>query len=69
MTAVAVGLGLTAALGGLTASYHLSSPPGATIALVAAAELLIAFAFTMPWQRHSRAHEVSLDAASAETVR
>jgi ABC-type Mn2+/Zn2+ transport system permease subunit len=41
MTLVAVGLGVGAALGGLTASYHLASPPGATIALVAAGQFLV----------------------------
>lgn len=40
MTAVACGIGVTSALGGLVVSYHLSSPPGATIALVAAGWLL-----------------------------
>jgi ABC-type Mn2+/Zn2+ transport system permease subunit len=33
MTSVAVAVGVTSALGGLTASYHLSTPPGPTIAL------------------------------------
>lgn len=50
MTGVAILLGVTAALGGLTLSYHLASPPGATIALVAAAQLLVAFAATSAWR-------------------
>lgn len=37
MTALAVAIGVTSSLGGLTASYHLSTPPGPTIALVAVA--------------------------------
>lgn len=34
MTAVAVGIGVTSAVAGLTISYHLATPPGPTIALV-----------------------------------
>lgn len=41
MTGVAVGLGVTACLGGLTLSYHLASPPGPTIALVAVALFVV----------------------------
>jgi ABC-type Mn2+/Zn2+ transport system permease subunit len=37
MTAVAVIIGVTSALGGLTASYHLATPPGPTIALATVA--------------------------------
>lgn len=37
MTAVAVGIGVLSALVGLTASYHLATPPGPTIALVTVA--------------------------------
>lgn len=44
MTAVAVGLGLFATVGGLTASYHLATPPGPTIALVAAGCFAAVFA-------------------------
>ena len=33
MTTLAVAIGLSSALGGLTASYHLATPPGPTIAL------------------------------------
>lgn len=48
MTLVAVGVGVAAAVGGLTLSYHLSSPPGATIALCAAGLFLLVFAATLP---------------------
>jgi ABC-type Mn2+/Zn2+ transport system permease subunit len=41
MTVVAVGFGVVAAVGGLTASYHLGSSPGATIALVAAGQFVV----------------------------
>lgn len=41
MSALAVALGVSAAVVGLTLSYHLSSPPGATIALVAAAQFAV----------------------------
>jgi ABC-type Mn2+/Zn2+ transport system permease subunit len=54
MTFAAIGLGLTSSLGGLTLSYHLASPPGATIALVAASQLLVAFAATSAWQIGTR---------------
>jgi len=54
MTAVAVGLGVSSALGGLTLSYHTASPPGATIALVAAGQLLVAFAMTSAWRAGRR---------------
>ncbi len=37
MTAVAVGVGVTSAIAGLTISYHLATPPGPTIALVTVA--------------------------------
>ncbi len=56
MTVAAIGLGLSSSLGGLTLSYHLASPPGATIALVAASQLAVAFAATSAWRigyRHS----------------
>lgn len=48
MTGVAVAAGVASAVGGLTLSYHLSSPPGATIALCAAVLFLVAFAATLP---------------------
>ena len=43
MTFAAIGIGATASLGGLTLSYHLASPPGATIALVAVAICVAVF--------------------------
>ncbi len=42
MTVVAVGVGVSSALGGLTLAYHLATPPGPTIALVAAGWFLLA---------------------------
>lgn len=42
MTAVAMAFGVVAATTGLTLSYHLGSPPGATISLVAVGLLLMA---------------------------
>lgn len=44
MTAIGIGFGVLAALGGLTLSYHLGTSPGATIALSAVALLLLALA-------------------------
>lgn len=41
MTAVAVAIGVTSAFVGLTASYHLASPPGATVALAAVAAFAV----------------------------
>jgi len=46
MTAAAVGLGVAATVGGLTASYHLATPPGPTIALTAASGFAVVFAAT-----------------------
>jgi ABC-type Mn2+/Zn2+ transport system permease subunit len=37
MTAVAIGVGVTSCLGGLTLAYHLATPPGPTIALLTVA--------------------------------
>lgn len=37
MTAVAVCVGVTSAVSGLTISYHLATPPGPSIALVTVA--------------------------------
>jgi ABC-type Mn2+/Zn2+ transport system permease subunit len=48
MTLVAVAVGVVAALGGLTLSYHLGSAPGATIALSAVTAFAVAFAVTRP---------------------
>jgi ABC-type Mn2+/Zn2+ transport system permease subunit len=60
MTAAAVGLGVTAALGGLTLSYHLAAPPGATISLVAAGQLLVAFAITLVPSRVQQGRPLTL---------
>lgn len=48
MTAAAIGFGVTSAIVGLTLSYHLSSPPGATIALVSVLMCLVVFGLTLP---------------------
>jgi len=48
MTVVAVAAGLSSAVVGLTLSYHLASPPGATIALCAAGQFLGVFVATLP---------------------
>jgi len=44
MTAVAIGVGVSSAMGGLTLSYHLATPPGPTIALVTVAWFMAASA-------------------------
>jgi ABC-type Mn2+/Zn2+ transport system permease subunit len=51
MAALASVFGLTAALAGLTVSYHADTAPGATIALCAVAVLVSSFAFTLPRRR------------------
>lgn len=56
MTATAIVVGVVSSLGGLTLSYHLGSPPGATIALVAVAICLGVFAIRLP--RRVRHHPV-----------
>jgi len=48
MAAASIGFGVTSAVGGLTLSYHLASPPGATIALVAVSICVVVFALTLP---------------------
>lgn len=53
MTVVAVGVGVLSALVGLTASYHLATPPGPTIALTTVACFGVATAVTL---RPTRAH-------------
>jgi manganese/iron transport system permease protein len=42
MALVAVALGVVAAVVGLTASYHLGTPPGASVAIAAVSELVLA---------------------------
>jgi len=51
MCALGSALGACSAVVGLTLAYHASSPPGATIALVAVAALAISFAITVPRRR------------------
>ena len=48
MTLTAVGVGVVSAVGGLTASYHLRSAPGATIALTAVAAFAAVLVATRP---------------------
>ena len=56
MTALAVAFGVLSTLGGLTLSYHLSSPPGATIALAAASIFLVCHTISRPKARLTHAH-------------
>jgi ABC-type Mn2+/Zn2+ transport system permease subunit len=49
----AVGFGVGSAVIGLTASYHLSSPPGATVALAGVVALAAVFLTTYPRRRHT----------------
>ena len=53
MTAVAVAFGVGSAVGGLTLSYHLSSPPGATVALCGVAALAVTAGVTLARSRRS----------------
>jgi manganese/iron transport system permease protein len=48
MTLVGAGVGLVSAVTGLILQYHLDSPPGATIALVAVAIFAVVYAVTLP---------------------
>lgn len=50
MTAIAVLIGVSSALGGLTASYHLSTPPGPTIALATVAWFAVCATHRGLWQ-------------------
>lgn len=52
MTGAAVAIGAIAAYLGLTASYHLDTPPGATVALTAVGALVAAFLATLPRRVH-----------------
>ncbi|MCP9490102.1 MAG: metal ABC transporter permease [Solirubrobacteraceae bacterium MAG38_C4-C5] len=61
MSAVAAALGLGASLAGLHLAYHLATPPGATVALVAVALLGLSVAATLPRRaRRPAAHEAEL---------
>ena len=48
MTTWAVALGVVEGVTGLMLAYHLSSSPGATIGLLAAATFAVMFAVTLP---------------------
>jgi zinc transport system permease protein len=64
MSALAALLGLAAALGGLHLAYHLATPPGATVALVAVALLGASVAATLPRRaRRPAAHAAELPGA------
>lgn len=54
MTALAVAIGLSSALGGLTLSYHLATPPGPTIAVATVAWFGIAVAAATASSRRGR---------------
>jgi ABC-type Mn2+/Zn2+ transport system permease subunit len=55
MTSAAIGFGVTSSMGGLTLSYHLASPPGATIALVAVSLCIVVFVMTRAKRARHRA--------------
>jgi manganese/iron transport system permease protein len=55
MTFMAMGFGCAAGVVGLIISYHASTAPGATIALVAAGLCLVVWAFTLPARTHDHA--------------
>lgn len=59
MTLLAVAFGVTEGVVGLTLHYHLDSPPGATIGLLAAAVFAVVFAITLP--RRMRHHHRPLE--------
>jgi ABC-type Mn2+/Zn2+ transport system permease subunit len=64
MTAVAVADGVVVSVAGLIVSYHLGTPPGATIALVACALFAAAFSATVPRRvRHKQEPNPSPDQA------
>jgi manganese/iron transport system permease protein len=48
MTVIGAGVGLVSAVTGLILQYHLDSPPGATIALVAVVIFAVVYAVTLP---------------------
>jgi len=52
MSVGAAALGVATSATGLTAAYHLATPPGATIALLAVATLVVTWGLTLP--RHGR---------------
>ena len=57
MTALAVAIGVTSSLGGLTLSYHLATPPGPTIAATTIAWFVVVAAVAALGRRsHGRSH-------------
>ena len=68
MTVVAMAIGVGSGVVGLTASYHLESPPGATISLVAVAVLMAAlFAPAERRRRRGRRHAGGLTSPAGST--
>jgi ABC-type Mn2+/Zn2+ transport system permease subunit len=48
MTVIGAAVGLASAVTGLILQYHLDSPPGATIALVAVVIFTVVYVVTLP---------------------
>jgi len=65
MTIVAMAIGVGSGAAGLTASYHLESPPGATISLLAVALLAAAALYTAARERHRRHSGDSISTAES----
>jgi manganese/iron transport system permease protein len=70
ITALGIGFGVAAALGGLTLSYHLATSPGATIALTAVAILVVVLIATrLPSRRRLRRRGAGRPAALGSRAR
>lgn len=64
MCALGSALGACSAVAGLTAAYHASTPPGATIALAAVGALAVSFAITLPRRGRTPAAHVDDEMAA-----